>query len=142
VRPDWCHRKAQLIRRFCLLIALNLWNNSALTNLRRLLHAEFTSYADPGLKMREHLCPTCGWNCAMNELLERLEKSPAKCKAFADDLAMIVRGKNLKKVLQQAQKAMNIAADWASSIGVEFSTTKTMAMLFTRKRKKSYQSPG
>jgi hypothetical protein len=78
----------------------------------------------------------------MNKLIERLEKSPAKCKAFANDLAMIVRGKNLKKVLQQAQRAMNIAADWASSIGVEFSTTKTMAMLFTRKRKKSYQSPG
>jgi hypothetical protein len=37
---------------------------------------------------------------------------------------------------------MNIAADWASCIGVEFSTTKTVAMLFTRKRKKSYQSQG
>jgi hypothetical protein len=88
------------------------------------------------------LSPTCGWNCAMTELLERLEKSPDKCKAFADDLAIIVRGRNLKKVLQHAQRAMNIAADWASIIGVEFSTSKTMTMLFTRKRKKSYQSPG
>jgi hypothetical protein len=85
------------------------------------------------------LRPTCGWNCAMNELLE---KSPVKCKAFADDLAIIVRGRILKKVLQQAQRAMNIAADWASSIGVKFSASKTMAMLFTRKRKKSCQSPG
>jgi hypothetical protein len=86
----------------------------------------------------EILSPTCGWNCAVNKLLEQNEKSPAKCKA----LAIIVGGKNLKKVLEQAQRAMNIAADLASIIGVELSTIKTVAMLFTRKRKKSYQSPG
>jgi hypothetical protein len=34
-------------------IELILWNNSALINLQSL---SSTSYADPGLKMREHLC--------------------------------------------------------------------------------------
>jgi hypothetical protein len=62
--PQGCHVRAQrqkkigakAISEVFFSIAFILWNNPGLTNLRRLSHAVFTSYADPGLKMREHIC--------------------------------------------------------------------------------------
>jgi hypothetical protein len=83
----------------------------------------------------------CGWNCAMNGLLEQLRKTKTHCKAFADDGALITRGNKLKDVMIDAQKAINVAVERAREMGVEFSAEKTVVMLFTTKRPTSYQMP-
>jgi hypothetical protein len=59
------------------------------------------------------LSPSCGWNCAMNELLTRLRKTKTHCKAFADDGALITCNKKLSEAMKDAQKAINVAVEWA-----------------------------
>jgi hypothetical protein len=87
------------------------------------------------------LSPSCGWNCAMNELLTRLRKTKTHCKAFADDGALITCNKKLSEAMKDAQKAINVAVEWAKEMGVEFSVEKTVVILFTNKRATSYQMP-
>jgi hypothetical protein len=77
----------------------------------------------------------------MNRLLKQLRKTKTHCKAFADDGALITRGNKIKEVMIDAQKAINVAVEWAREMGVEFSAEKTVFMLFTTKRPTSYQMP-
>jgi hypothetical protein len=87
------------------------------------------------------LSPSCGWKCAMNELLARLKKTK-KTTAFADDGALITCSLKLSEAMKDAQKAINVAAvEWAKEMGVEFSVEKTVVMLFTKKRASSYKMP-
>jgi hypothetical protein len=59
----------------------------------------------------------------------------------ADDGALITRNKKLAQALKDAQKAINVALEWAREMGVEFSVEKTVVMLFTNKRPSSFQMP-
>jgi hypothetical protein len=43
--------------------------------------------------------------------------------------------------MKDAQKAINMAVEWAKEMGVEFNEEKTVVMLFTNKRSSSYQMP-
>jgi hypothetical protein len=70
------------------------------------------------------LSPSCGWNCAMNELLKRLRKTKTHCKAFADDGALITCNKKLSEAMKDAQNAINVAVEWAKEMGVEFRMEK------------------
>jgi hypothetical protein len=45
------------------------------------------------------LSPSCGWNCAMNELLKRLRMIKTHCKAFANDGALISRNIKLAQAM-------------------------------------------
>jgi hypothetical protein len=51
------------------------------------------------------LSPSCGWNCAMNELLKILRMTKTHCKAFADHSALISRNKKLAQAIKEAQKS-------------------------------------
>jgi hypothetical protein len=77
----------------------------------------------------------------MNKLLKRLRMTKTHCKAFADEAALISRNEKLAQAMKDAQKAINVAVDWAKEMGVEFSVEKTVVMLFTYKRSSSYQMP-
>jgi hypothetical protein len=77
----------------------------------------------------------------MNELLTRLRKIKTHCKAFADDWGWITCNKKLSEAMKDAQKAINVAVEWAKEMGVEFSVEKPVVMLFTNKRATSYQMP-
>ena len=54
--------------------------------------------------------------------------------AYADDLAVLVTGADMLWIRGMAQKAINIAANWASEQELQFSSKKTETVLFTRKR--------
>jgi hypothetical protein len=54
----------------------------------------------------------------MNGLLEQLRKTKTHCKILADDGALITRGNKLKDVMIDAQKAINVAVEWAREMGV------------------------
>jgi hypothetical protein len=80
------------------------------------------------------LSPSCGWNRAMNEFLKRLRMTKTHWKAFTDDGALILRNMKLAQAMIDAQKAINVAVEWAKEMGVEFSVEKTVVMLIGRNR--------
>ena len=54
--------------------------------------------------------------------------------AYADDLAVLVTGADMLRIRGMAQKAINIATNWALDQELQFSIKKTEIMLFTHKR--------
>ena len=54
--------------------------------------------------------------------------------AYADDVAVLVTGADMLWTRGMAQKAINIAANWASEQELQFSSKKTKIVLFTHKR--------
>ena len=54
--------------------------------------------------------------------------------AYADDLAMLVTDADMLSIRGMAQKAINIAANWASKQELQFSSQKTEIVQFTCKR--------
>jgi hypothetical protein len=56
-------------------------------------------------------------------------------------MTLITRNKKLAQAMKDAQKAINMALEWAKEMGVEFSVEKTVVMLFTNKRQSSFQMP-
>ena len=54
--------------------------------------------------------------------------------AYADDLAVLVTGADMLWITGMAQKAINIAANWALEQELQFSYKKTEIILFTHKR--------
>ena len=54
--------------------------------------------------------------------------------AYADDLAVFATGADMLSIRGMAQKAKNIAANWASEQELQFSSKKTEIALFTHKR--------
>ena len=55
-------------------------------------------------------------------------------RAYADDLAVLILGANELWIRGMAQKAINIAANWASEQELQFSSKKTEIVQFTDKR--------
>ena len=72
---------------------------------------------------------------AFDLLLKKLGKGKVKIIGFADDGALIIQGKNLKYMNRLMQNAINKAQKWATDSGLTLSPEKTVAMIFTRKRK-------
>ena len=54
--------------------------------------------------------------------------------AYADDLAVLVTGADMLWIRGMAQKAINIATNWALDQELQFSSKKTEIILFTHKR--------
>ena len=54
--------------------------------------------------------------------------------AYTDDLAVLVTGTDMLWIRGMAQKAINIAANWASEQELQFSSKKIENVKFTRKR--------
>ena len=74
------------------------------------------------------------WNCVLNNLLLELRSRGFYVQAYADDLAILVTGADMLWIRGMSQKAINIAANWASEQELQFSSKKTEIILFTHKR--------
>ena len=74
------------------------------------------------------------WNCVLNSLLLELRSRGFYVQAYADDLAVLVTGADMLWIRGMAQKAINIAANWALEQELQFSSKKTEIVLFTHKR--------
>ena len=48
----------------------------------------------------------------------------------------MVQGPNLNALITKMNKALKIVSDWAEEMGLKISTEKTVAMVFTRQRRK------
>ena len=58
--------------------------------------------------------------------------------AYADDEAILVTGTNMMWIKGRAQKALNIASNWALNQELQFSSKKTEIVLFTNKRRPAF----
>ncbi|MCF6239054.1 MAG: hypothetical protein L3J79_09665 [Candidatus Marinimicrobia bacterium] len=75
------------------------------------------------------------WNLAFDELLDLFEVGPARIIGFADDAGLLVSGPVLEVLPDVAQKAVDKAVSWGHRNGLTFGAEKTIAVLFTSKRK-------
>ena len=77
------------------------------------------------------------WNCVLNNLLLELRSRGFYVQAYAADLAVLVTGADsdmLYWIRDMAQKAINIATNWALDHELQFSCKKTKIILFTQKQ--------
>ena len=70
----------------------------------------------------------------MNSLLLELRRSGFYVQTYAYDLAELVSHADMLWIRGMAQKAINIAANWASEQELQFRSKKTEIVLFTHKR--------
>ena len=73
-----------------------------------------------------------------NSLLVDLRNKGFHVQAYADDVAILVTGTNMLWIKGRAQKALNIASNWAHNQELQFSSKKTEIVLFTNKRKPDF----
>ena len=76
------------------------------------------------------------WNLLFDELLLRMQEfSAAKSFGYADDGMFLVSGICPNTLVDIAQPVIDCAIAWGKENELQFSTKKTVAILFTRKRK-------
>jgi hypothetical protein len=74
------------------------------------------------------------WNFVMDTFLEIFTAHAAEAIAYADDGAIIVIADSIAKAQQTMQTALDKAQSWAEAVGLEFSISKTKAMLFSKEK--------
>ena len=75
------------------------------------------------------------YNYNKDDLLEELSKGPAEEAGFADDLFFAVRGICKTTCRDKAQEAIDIAVEWATKSGLQFSPAKSQVLFITLKKK-------
>ena len=64
------------------------------------------------------------WNCVLNSLLLELRSRVFYVQVSADDLAVLVTGADMIWMRGMVQKAISIAANWASKQELQYSSKK------------------
>ena len=91
-------------------------------------------------KMTVKGCPQGGvlsplmWCLVMDSLLKKLKNLGYEAIGYADDLAVVIRGKFGHTVSDQMQNALNLVMDWCKSENLNANPTKTVLVPFTKKR--------
>ena len=81
------------------------------------------------------------WNLVINSLIILINSTPADSEGYADDVNLLVRGIDIDTIVDIAQQCLNRIREWGLKTGLNFSPTKTEAILFTWRRKWSIKSP-
>lgn len=86
-----------------------------------------------GVPQGSILSVTC-FSVAINKIVEAVSP-PVRCSLFVDDLAIYVSGSDAVSACRDLQKSVDAVSKWADNNGFKFSTTKTVAVRFTRTRR-------
>ena len=77
------------------------------------------------------------WSLLSDELIQRVKTIPdIKIQCYADDSTIYGSGPNAQDCVNRVQKGVDEATRWGRENLLKFSPSKTVAILFTRKRKK------
>lgn len=85
-------------------------------------------------------CPQGGvlspllWTILVDDLIRKLSAEGFYCLGYADDLAIVVKGKFAGVITEQTQKALNIVNKWCQKEQLSVNAQKTTAVVFTRKK--------
>ena len=75
------------------------------------------------------------WDAVMHKLLTTFPRNnPTESFCFADDDSMVSTGIDEATIASNLQKDLDLKVKWAEEHQLEFSATKTKAMIFTRKK--------
>ena len=86
-------------------------------------------------------CPQGGilspmlWNLVINSLIILINSTPADSEGFADDVNLLIRGIDIDTIINIGQQCLDKIREWGLKTGLNFSPTKTEAILFTWKKK-------
>ena len=92
-------------------------------------------------------CPQGGimspllWNLVINSLILLINSTPADSEGFADDVNFLIRGIDIDTIIDICQQCLDRISEWGLEKGLNFSPTKTEAILFTWKTKWSIKTP-
>jgi len=75
------------------------------------------------------------WNIQFDEFLQLFDEGRVHANGFADDGGLIICGNNPQLLMSRMQKAVNTALEWGKSVDLTFSPSKTVVVLFTKRRK-------
>ena len=82
------------------------------------------------------------WNLIADELYESIDKiNGVDSEGFADDTCFVAIGSDPNKLQNVMQKALEAAENWAENQHLDFSASKTVVMLYTKKHQKSFTMP-
>ena len=74
------------------------------------------------------------WNIVIDTLLELFTMDPTFAQAFADDIVLMINGSDAESLLGLMNRALRKIKEWGEKHKLNFSSTKTTAIHFTRKR--------
>lgn len=86
-------------------------------------------------------CPQGGvlspllWSLVVDEILLILANNGIWVQGYADDLAIMARGKDGSTITSLMQGALNTISSWCRKVGLKINPTKTIAVPFTKRRK-------
>jgi ribonuclease HI len=81
------------------------------------------------------------WNLVINSLILLINSTPADSEGFADDVNLLVRGIDIDTILDICQQCLDKIREWGLKTGLNFSPTKTEAILFTWRTKWKIKTP-
>jgi hypothetical protein len=88
-------------------------------------------------------CPQGGvlspllWTIVVDSLLYRLSNAGFEVQGYADDLAIVVRGKFDSTIRDRMMIAIDIVSGWCQEHGLPVNPSKSVLVPFTRRRKLS-----
>src|SRR5271154_2488635 len=77
------------------------------------------------------------WNTIMATLLSELRSLGVWCQAYADDLILVINGRNSQELIRKANSALAICQSWASISKLHFSIEKSRALIYNVRSRKS-----
>ena len=75
------------------------------------------------------------FNLPMDDFLVECDLVETEALGFADDGSLMVRGSNLAVIHAKIQHTLDRVSKWATRCGLKFSSSKSSAVVFTRKKK-------
>ena len=88
---------------------------------------------EEGVPQGSVLSVTC-FSVAINKIVEAVS-FPVRCSLFVDDFALYVSSPDAVSGCRYIQESIDAVSEWAGNNGFKFSTTKTVAIRFSRSRK-------
>jgi hypothetical protein len=113
------------------------WMNNMLKNRKIFTEIggqEITVKATRGCPQGGVLSPLM-WSLVVDGLLQRLDKEGFEIVGYADDLVIIVRGKDDRTISERMQEAINSTANWCQTQGLRINPNKTVIVPFTKRIK-------
>jgi ribonuclease HI len=78
------------------------------------------------------------WNLVFDSLLDLYNDGPTVAYGYADDAGLVTCGEDIRQLHMYMQRDVNKAIEWGKANGLTFSESKTVAVIFTQKQKRTY----
>ena len=78
------------------------------------------------------------WNIVFDEMLDIFRTGPVRALGYADDGSLLVCGKDPHTLVSLLQAGLDKVTKWGQENGLNFSPTKTVAVVFGARKTKSF----